>query len=105
MHSLRVILVVLIASSVAMVPAAAGAVCSTMPVEMSMLDHADMPCSNVPDDCKGSVACALKCFNFVGAIQPHIIILALQLDSALPSFANGALHPHVSSPPTHPPPA
>ena len=65
----RTILAALIAISVAMVPATGGAAISTKPVEMSMADQADMPCCP-PDDCKGSIACALKCFNFVATMFP-----------------------------------
>lgn len=96
----RVILAALISISVSMVPAVGGGV---KPVEMSMADHADMPCC-APDDCKGSVACAFKCFNFVAATFPAMVSLAYKVEAAPPSFVGGTLHEHVRSPPTHPPP-
>ena len=99
----RTVLAALIAISVAMLPAAGGAVASTNPIEMSMADHADMPCC-APDDCKGSIACAFKCFNFVGITFPAMVWLPYAVDAAPPSFVDGILREHVRSPPTHPPP-
>lgn len=98
----RTILATLIAISVAMVPATGGAAISTKPVEMSMADQADTPCCP-PDDCKGSIACALKCFNFVATIFPATTLLPHGADGPPQSFAGGTLHGYVS-PPTHPPP-
>jgi hypothetical protein len=99
---LRTILAVLIAVSVASVPANSGAAISIKPAEMAMVDQADMPCCP-PDDCKGSIACALKCFNFVAAMFPVATPL-LHIVGGLPqSFADGTLRGYVS-PPTHPPP-
>jgi len=87
----RTILAALIAISVAMVPAMGGAAVSTKPVEMSMSDNADMPCCT-PDDCKGSITCALKCFNFVGAIFSATVSLPHLVDAAPPSFVDSELH-------------
>jgi hypothetical protein len=104
MAAVRTILAALIAISVAMVPAMGGAAVSTKPVEMSMSDNADMPCCT-PDDCKGSIACVVKCLNFVGAVLPAMVIAVPNLvDAAPPSFVDSALRGHVISPPTHPPP-
>jgi hypothetical protein len=104
----RTALAALIAMSVAMVPAAVGAAVSIMPVEMSMPDNADMPCCpccNDQDNSKSSVACALKCINFVGAVLPTMVVTQPCLvDADPPSFVNDALRGHASSPPTHPPP-
>jgi hypothetical protein len=102
MAAVRSILAALIAISFAIVPATGGAAVSTKPVEMSMPDHSDMPCCT-PDDCKGSITCALKCFNFVGAIFPATVLPPHLVDAA-PSFVDGELHGHLRSPPTHPPP-
>ena len=98
----RTILAVLIAISVAMVPITGGAAISAKPVEMSMADQADMQCCP-PDDCKGSIACAFKCFNFVAAMFPAANTLPHIVDGSLQSFAGGTLDGYVS-PPTHPPP-
>ena len=102
MLAARTILAALIAISVAMFPAAGGAAVSTTPVEMSMADQADMQCCP-PDDCKKSIACAFKCFNFVAAMFPATISLPHIVDGPPQFFADGALHGYVS-PPTHPPP-
>ena len=102
MLTVRTILVALIAISVAMVPAAGGAAISIKPVEMSMADQADTPCCP-SDDCKGSIACALKCFSFVATMFPATIPVRDVADEPLQSFADGTLHGYVS-PPTHPPP-
>src|SRR5450759_3077171 len=103
MQLVRTILVALIAISVAMVPVVGGTAASAKPVEMSMADQADMPCC-APDDCKGSVACALKCFNFVAAMFPAALSLSHFVDGAPPAFVDDTLRGHVRSPPTHPPP-
>jgi hypothetical protein len=99
----RTIFAALIAISLAMVPAYAGAAISTKPVEMSMSDQTDMPCCPPPDDGKGSIACAAKCLNFVATMFPPPVVLSHFADGPPPSFEDGALHGFVS-PPTHPPP-
>ena len=103
MVAARTIMAALIAISVAMVPVVGGAAASTKPVEMSMADQADMPCC-APDDCKGSIACALKCFNFVAAMFLAALSLSHFVDGAPPAFVDDTLRGHVRSPPTHPPP-
>jgi hypothetical protein len=102
MLMVRTILVALIAISVAMVPFTGGAAASAKPVEMSMANQADTPCCP-PDDCKGSIACAFKCFNFVAAMFPAANPLPCIVDGPPHSFADDTLHGYVS-PPTHPPP-
>lgn len=102
MAAVRTVLAALIAISVALVPATGAVAPSTMP-EMSMANHADMPCC-APDDCKGSIACAVKCFNFVAAMIPDAMSLSQIFDEALPALVDETLQGHVRSPPTHPPP-
>lgn len=100
----RTILAALIAISLALLPASAGAAVSTKPIEMSMSHQADMPCCP-PDDCKDSIVCGLKCFNFAGALPVAMAVMLPRLATeAPPSFVHHALHAHVRSPPTHPPP-
>lgn len=105
MAAVRTILAVLIAISVAMLLATGGAAVLTKPVDMSMAGHAqDVPCCP-SDDCKGSTACALKCFNFIGIVPPDVAVsLPYFVDAALPSIVDSALRGHVSKPPTRPPP-
>jgi hypothetical protein len=104
----RTILAAMIVISVAMTPATGGAAVSTKPVEMSMHDNANIPCCpccNDQDNSKSSVACALKCINFVGAVLPAMVVIQPYLvDATPPSFVNSALHGYSTSPPTHPPP-
>jgi hypothetical protein len=108
MAAVRTILTALIAICVAAMPAIGRTAVPTTPVEMSMPDHADMPCCpscNDQDNSKSSVACALKCINFAGAVLPAMIVAELYfVGAAPPSFVGGVLREHVSSPPTHPPP-
>jgi hypothetical protein len=85
-----------------MVPAIGGAAISIKPVEMSMADQSDMPCCP-PDDCKGSISCAFKCFNFVALMFPVVNPLAYVVDQPPQIFVGGTLDGFVS-PPTHPPP-
>ncbi|MGB7259700.1 MAG: hypothetical protein WBD48_16620 [Pseudolabrys sp.] len=99
---IRTFLAVLIAVSIGMVPATGGAAVSTKPVEMSMSGHAGVPCCP-PDDCKDSIACALKCFNFVALFSPAMILAPPLAGAARPFFAERELPGHVRSPPTHPP--
>jgi hypothetical protein len=99
----RTIFAALIAISLAMLPANAGAAISTKPVEKSMSDQTDMPCCPPPDDRKGSIACAAKCLNFVATMFPPPVVLSHFADGPPPSFEDGALHGFVS-PPTHLPP-
>jgi hypothetical protein len=99
----RAILAALIAISVATVPASGGAVMSAKPVEMSMVDQADMPCCPPADEGKVSVSCAFKCLNFVAAMFPAAIPLSHIIDGPPQSLSDGTLYGHVT-PPTHPPP-
>jgi hypothetical protein len=104
MRTARTLLLILLALSLAALPAAGAAPVAAKSIEMSMPDGADMPCCNA-DQCKDSIACALKCFSCLGAIFEAVVSPRPTADTALRSFAAGALHPHLSSPPTHPPPA
>ena len=100
----RTLLLFLLAFSVATLPATGAAPAAAQSIEMSMPDGADMPCCTA-DHCKDSIACALKCFNCLGAVFEATVSPPPDAEAALPPFAAGALHPHLSSPPTHPPPA
>jgi hypothetical protein len=101
----RTIFAALIAISLAMLPANAGAAISTKPVEMStMSDQTDTPpCCPPTDDGKGSIACTAKCLNFIATMFPPPVVLSHFADGPPQYFEDGALHGFVS-PPTHPPP-
>jgi hypothetical protein len=63
------------------------------------------PCCNDQHNYQSSIVCALKCINFAGAVLPTMIATRLHFtEVGLPSIANGAMHGHAPSPPTHPPP-
>ena len=99
----------LVAISVAVMPIAGEVAVSVKPIEMSMPNNADMPCCPCCDDqdnSKSSVACALKCLNFIGAIFPAMVVTQPHLVDAAPfTFVNAALRGRKTIPPTHPPPA
>ena len=103
MTGIRALLTVLIAISVGIAPVSGGVDVPTTPIEMSMVDQADMPCCPPPDDGKASVTCAFKCLNFVAAMFPAAIPLSHIIDGPPQFFSDGTLYGHVT-PPTHPPP-
>jgi hypothetical protein len=106
----RTILALLIAISVAMLPAAGGAgVKSPAPADMAMMqDMPDCcpqkadPCAKAMDDCASMATCALKCFSFAGAASSIIVFPSAFASLAIPFAAN----PFASlpgSPPFRPP--
>jgi hypothetical protein len=101
----RVFAAVLIAVSIAVLPAAGAAAILISHVEMTISQGPDAPPPCASHNCKDSIACALKCFNFVAAGPGPMPFPAYALDGAIPVCATAALHAYVSSPPTHPPPA
>ena len=76
---------------------------SVGPLNMSTADQADMPCCPPPDEGKASVACVFKCLNSIAAIFPSTIALVVTADAPPSSFADVALHGHITRP-LHPPP-
>src|SRR4029077_7908754 len=71
----RMILVALIAASLALAPIGGTAVSSsTTSVETLMVDHADMPYCPPADHCKGSIGCVLKCIC-AAVILPATIVI------------------------------
>lgn len=81
MSLVRTILTLAIALSVALAPAAAGAMqhdarpeaAVTQPAaaEMPDCDHHGTPKGAAADDCASLAACAVKCFNYTGTILPN----------------------------------
>ena len=82
----RTILALLIALSVAMLPAAAGARISVKSTnvpgtsDMSAMEgmpdccpHNANPCDKAMDDCASMATCALKCFSFAGTAFSSIV--------------------------------
>jgi hypothetical protein len=114
----RTILSLLIALSVAMLPAAAGArvsVTSADMTEMSAME--DMPdccprvadtcdktntCGTVMGDCASMATCALKCFGFAGT--PFSNIVFPSISAKMPaSIAVNPFSSQTGSPPFRPP--
>jgi hypothetical protein len=122
----RTILALLIALSVAMLPAAAGAGSrSTPPADMSgdisttdvlssdmsatdmsamegdCCPHKANPCDKA-NDCATMAACALKCFSFAGTAWSAITFPASFANLAIP-FGDGPPPSQMGSPPFRPP--
>src|SRR5437868_7672501 len=102
----RTILALLIALSVAMLPAAGGAGLGLKSTDMAeMSDMADMdccphktnPCDQM-DGCASMATCALKCFTFAGSPSlPFVYPLALA--DQMPLLQSSDFRPQTSSPP------
>jgi hypothetical protein len=106
----RTILALLIALSVAMLPAATGtniAVKSTDVTEMAdMAAMEDMDCcphkAKLCDDCSSMATCPLTCFGFSATSSSNVIFPSLVVTLSLLPGAN-AFHPQEGSPPFRPP--
>jgi hypothetical protein len=106
----RTILALLIALSVAMLPAAVGSglgIKSADMTEMSSMEDMDCcphkanPCDQM-DGCTSMAACALHCFSFLGSASlPFAYPLALA--NRMPVLQDGNIHSQTSSPPFRPP--
>lgn len=109
MALIRNTIIALIAFAVALLPASANAI--SLPLhspeaEVTLADHADMPCCPSCDsqgDFKAT-ACALKCAALASAVLPATGVAPLYFaDGSLRALPEDTLHTHVIAP-THPPP-
>ena len=117
MRLCRTILALLIALSVATLPAAGSVALAAKAADVSMdshgmpmaepmsmqdCDHAAMPCHKATDGCQSMAACALKCFNFS---QSNVSILRFPLVVVARAFApaEAPARSQPSSPPFRPP--
>jgi hypothetical protein len=111
MSNARTILALLIALSVAMLPAAGGAGVSSKspePAGMSVTEgmpdccppKAD-PCEKAMDDCAAMATCALKCFGFAGTSS--IIVFPSPFASMMIPLAANSFSSQTGSPPFRPP--
>lgn len=108
----RTILALLIALSVATLPAAGGAGVnseSPEPAGMSVTEdvpdccpHKANPCEKAMDGCAAMVACALKCFSFAGAASSIIVFPSPFANMMIPLAAN-PFSSQTGSPPFRPP--
>ena len=119
MHLGRTILILLIALSVAMLPATGGAATSAKPADMSMSSsvehmsasmddmhdccpHKKLPSEKAIDDCCSSMAtCSMNCFGFAGISS--LIVFPLLLGSVPVRLVSNPLHSQTGSPPFRPP--
>jgi len=107
----RTILALLIALSVAMLPAAAGARPSVKPTDLTAMSamedmdccpHKANPCDKGMDDCASMAACALKCFSF--ATPSFSSIVFSSASAKMPaSIASNPFASQTGSPPFRPP--
>ena len=106
----RTILAIVIALSVAALPAAGAAVVSaqsaaaadmSMTEDMDCCPHKGNPCEKAMEDC-AMATCALKCFSFAGTLSSAIVFpsSAAQMTA---SFANNPFCSQTGSPPFRPP--
>ena len=107
----RTILAVLIALSVAILPAAGAAVVSSQsaaPAGMSMTDDMDCcphkanPCEKAMEDCTAMATCALKCFSFAGTLSSAIVFPSASTKMTA-SFAANPLSSQTGTAPFRPP--
>jgi hypothetical protein len=114
----RTILALLIALSVAMLPAAAGARITVTSVDMTQMSAMeDMPdccphmadlcdkantCDKVMCDCASMATCALKCFGFAGTSFSNIVFPSISAKMRA-SIASNPFSSQTGSPPFRPP--
>jgi hypothetical protein len=105
----RTILAIIIALSVAVLPAAGGIGKSPKPADMSMMEdmtdccpHKANPCEKAMDDCAAMATCVLKCFSFAGTLSSIIIFPSASAKIAT-FFANNPFSSQTGSPPFRPP--
>ena len=107
----RTILALLIALSVAVLPAAGvagGIPKSTDVADMSAMEDMDCcphkynPCDKGMDDCSSMATCALKCFSFNGTSFSNLVFPSL-LASLNPPLWTNPFRSQTNSPPFRPP--
>jgi hypothetical protein len=107
----RTIVALLIALSVAILPAAASAGMTVKSPEAAGISTAEgmpdccphkvNPCGKVMDDCAAMATCALKCFSFVETSA--VIIFPSAFAKMTASFATDRFSSQTGSPPFRPP--
>ena len=108
----RTILALLIALSVAMLPAAAGALVDVASTDMSgMSAMEEMPdccppmtnhCDKAMGDCASMATCALKCFSFAATSFSNIVFPLIAAKMPAP-IATDPFSSQTGSPPFRPP--
>ena len=105
----RTVLALLVALSVAMLPAAAGAGVSVKsPAKADMSAMEDMhdccpnPCDKAMDDCGTMATCALKCFSFAGT-SSSIITFSASFAKMIAPLEHNPFSSQTGAPPFRPP--
>ena len=115
----RTILALLIALSVALLPAASIAAFKFKSQEMTEMSasepmddccpHAASPCDKAMGDCASMAACTLNCLCYAGGCLCYAgglssqLLYPVTLADTLPLFESGVLHSQRGSPPFRPP--
>lgn len=104
----RTILVALVAFSVAVLPVAGGMARAMTPDASLTSPQADCcphgkPCDKRTDDCGSMAGCALKCFNFFGAMVSDIIVRPTLAAEIEPVLASLTVLRNPTAPPLPPP--
>lgn len=107
MDKVQAILVALVAFSVALVPLSGGMAFS-MPHGAFAAQQADCcphgkPCEKKTDGCGSMAGCALKCFNFSGAVVSGVVVKPAPAANLEPVLASLGLPSHPTTPPSPPP--
>ena len=105
MAAMRAIFAMVLAVSVALLPAAVEASVVSKSVEMSnaSADTPCCPCCKI-HKAKSSIACAFNCMSVGAAVLPQLVLLPNVDEAARPCFMAYTLHGYSEGPPTHPPP-
>lgn len=101
----RIVLALLIALSVALLPAAGGAVAASSPVAIEHSDccpSADTPCDKAMDGCASMAPCALKCFSLTATPLTAMAVPA-PVRAVLPMRVAEHPDPQRGVPPFRPP--
>ena len=101
----RAIIAIVVALSVALLPATAGFTAASPSAGAAMTDcchNHGMPCNKAMDDGQATATCALHCFNYVG---PNFsgFELVPAVAKTKPLFASRLSRSHTATPPFHPP--
>jgi hypothetical protein len=112
MPLVRNIFALLIAVSVAMLPATGGAafkstsddtmtMSAAEPMDDCCPDPANL-CDKAMGDCGSMAACTLNCLSYAGGIS-SLLVYPVTLAGTMPLLESDVLHSHTSSPPFRPP--
>jgi hypothetical protein len=112
MAFVRTILAILMALSVAMLPAAGAAGFKLKSQDATEISASEPmhdccpprtnPCGKVMDDCGSMATCAVKCFNYSSDVS-SLLVYPFTLADMTPLFESIGFHSQTGSPPFRPP--